>query len=1095
MPADSDQRVRAKSGRRIVGWLIKAAFFVAILWLGFILAEGVLRRVAIAQIAELTNTQVRTDSVNLSTDGSILIKNLAISPRQESGYDDTILKAGTAYARFGIGSLLLLRPRLKEIRVKDFVFNAQHDLDTDRWNVGTLRIRAPKGTSGKMPLLQLEGGTLQYSKILKGQTKIVAEVPLHARFGFDEKTQDGYRFEITTAEWKHFAKSVMRGFWEPGTITIAGGISSADVPTLEMAWIIDVFAAELTYDESNNYSLKLNIRNLVNRYRSSGDASVFGESLFLKRFGAITALQRFFSRYRPQGNVDIDFEASGNLKQLAASGFRGKVYCRGISICDRNFPYVVDQIAGEVDFTEKSVSLNNLRGDHGDVRLFFNGWSRDFGPNGQYQIQITSDNMALDNELYKALGPKRKKLWSAFSPSGVAAIHYCLTRQPQVGKQGTLAVELLGVEAEYREFPYPLENLTGTLLLDADSITAWDVVSRLNEQKITLNGKVTGCGGDRPICDILIEAENVPLDSTLAAALPARQRRFYDYFGIAGLADAQIRVFTPQQNGSPASFAADVYFKETTLRAKQSQLTVSDISGQARFEPDSISIENFEGKFGSGSVSLTGRIWLPEKAEQLRYHLAVQARDGELNDNLFSLLPTSLKTVMSGLQPKGTMSYRVDINGGGTDDDPDYKVVVDCFGGSINFGAFPYPLKDVRGGLTITRDCVTLDDITATAADNIQITPNTSAVKISGQITLANNAFSRGRLQLSATDIFFDERLGIALPEALRTYYRKLSPTGRFDLNFENIGIAETVNGAKSIDFAGTLRFKDCNFNVSPAITEFNGLLTTKGLFNTGDGFHRGQAALIADKLRIKGKSLSELVADIYYDDSRRKWLTRKLVADCYDGRLTGRFELKRPTDKALEYLLEAGFEHIDLRRFLQDGGPKEAFGRGDTRGKMCGSLCVTGRSGDNHSRFGRCRLQITDMQVGKLSPLAKLLEVLKLTEPRDYAFDRMLVDSYINHNSLFFEHVDLSGESLAFTGCGWMNLQNDNINLALTARGPRLATAEPTLWGSLTEGLGGAVVRMDVTGSFYDPQVTTTALPVIKDALGIWGTKPTEPD
>jgi hypothetical protein len=130
-------------------------------------------------------------------------------------------------------------------------------------------------------------------------------------------------------------------------------------------------------------------------------------------------------------------------------------------------------------------------------------------------------------------------------------------------------------------------------------------------------------------------------------------------------------------------------------------------------------------------------------------------------------------------------------------------------------------------------------------------------------------------------------------------------------------------------------------------------------------------------------------------------------------------------------------------------------------------------------------------MEVGKLSPLAKILQVLQLSGPENYAFDRMYVDSYIQRNSLFVRKLDLSGRNIAFYGSGSMDLKSRNVNMALTSRGKRLATDDPSLLQSLTEGLGQAVVRMDVTGDLYDPKVTTKTLPVIEQTLQIFGTKP----
>jgi hypothetical protein len=68
------------------------------------------------------------------------------------------------------------------------------------------------------------------------------------------------------------------------------------------------------------------------------------------------------------------------------------------------------------------------------------------------------------------------------------------------------------------------------------------------------------------------------------------------------------------------------------------------------------------------------------------------------------------------------------------------------------------------------------------------------------------------------------------------------------------------------------------------------------------------------------------------------------------------------------------------------------------------------------------------------------------------------------------------------------MDLPTEEINLMLTSRGQRGAATGPSVLQSLTEGLGGAVVRMEVTGTASNPRVQTKALPVIEDSLRILG-------
>jgi hypothetical protein len=1038
MPVNPKKSAKVENSKGIFYlWPVKGLILVFCLWFAFILTGRVLCKIALDQIAELTNTKITTESVDFSINGSVFIRKLIIRPEQQKKkYDNTILKAETVYARFGIGSLLLLHPQLERISVKDFLFDAQHDLDTDQWNIATFRIKPPKGAIEKIPIIRLKRGTLRYSEVSNGRFKAIAAVPIDVGFAPARKTQNGYSFNIITAERADRSKSVLTGFWRPGRITITGRISSADIPAFEKAWTISALNAQLDYDRSNTYSLKLKVEDLRSRHSFAGDAFTAGRQAFLGKPGPFTALQRFFNSYRPSGTVAIDLQAHGSLEQLSESTLVGKVYCKDISICCRSFPYVIEHLTGQIDLTERSAVLNNLCGRHGDTNVNLNGWSKDFGPDWKYQIQLTSDNMALDNDLYNALSVKREKAWSYFSPSGLVAIDYRLSRRSQTDEKETLLVKLLGVEAAYRQFPYPLKNLSGRLLFAHDSVTVSDVVSQVNDCKITLNGKITAYTTDQPICDISIKATDVPLDSTLISCLSDKKSDFYNRLNMSGLADADIKVFTPEpvaterpatarpafaetspvagQGFGPTSFIANVFLKKTSLswrllteKADDFPLVISDISAKTVITPDLIQIEDFAGRYNQALVSLTGRIWTGDETQKPRYCLLLNAEQVELNDGLISSMPQPIKKIVSELQPKGKVNLTVDLNKTGSGNYPDYKVTVDCPDNSINFELFTYPVKNITGRLTITKNIITLEDITATATDNALITSNlsgealaktdTSTVKINGRIMLADDAFS-DRLEISAGNIDFT-----------------------------------------------------------------------------------------ADNLRIKGKSLTGLKADTYYDPSRKSWITKNLIADCYGGKLAGKFELKRSDKADLEYLMEVGFDNIDLKQFLlgtnlEEEAPRNSY----TSGKMSGVLSVAGRAGESLPYVGRCRLLITDMQVGTLSPLAKPLYVLKLTEPKDFAFRQMLVDSYIKYNKLFLEQLDLSGKSLAFNGSGWIDLQSRNADLVLFARGRRLATAEPSIIQSLTEGLGRAVVRMEVAGDVYDPRVTTTPLPVIKEAVKI---------
>lgn len=1078
-----------KSKRR---WLLAGLIAVLCIALVFILSGWVLRQIAIGQIIELTGGRVKAESVDFNRDGSVLIKKLLIGPYRRAEYDDTILKAETVYARFGIGSLLLLRPRLKELSISDFVLDGQYDADTGRWNLAALRIEVPKGPRrGQMPDIRLERGELRYSMVSGGKVKVVAAAWVDGKLGSAAAERDGYSFAMSTDKKSGSGKSKLAGLWQPGKIKVAGDISSLAIPGFVSTCAIALVDAELVYDPNKNFSFKLMLKDLVSELTSSGPALVSKGPAFADKPGPFTALQKLFIRYQPYGRFDIGIKAWGNLGRIGKSTLVGEVHCKDVLSTDQNFLYPVENIVGRIDFTEDSAVLNDLLGRHGDVRMTFSGSTKGFGENWQYQIKVASDNMVLDEGLYSALNANQQEFWSSFSPSGRVVIDYRINRKSETDVKRILVVEPLGIEAKYVNFPYPLRNVRGKLSFVGDKIAFSDLVSEYGGRKITVNGEVTGQSAEQPKHDLIIIARDVPLDAELGAALPVKQRRLYNQFDMNGLGDAEVKVFTPEQGQELANFIADVTLKDTTLRSKELPLAISGISAKAVCTPDVVRIEDFNGQYGEGLVSVTGQIWPSEEANEPAYCLTLRAEEVELYDDLVDLLPTPVAKIVSELQPGGKISFSADLNKDSRVDCNNHGLTVECMGVTIYPKSFPYPLRDITGTLTIAPDSIKLKGITATTADSIRITPGTGTIRLDGEIELDDDGFSSGRFRLSASDVFFDKRLGIALPGDIGDLYSRLSPTGRFGLDFEKIEVSKAEDGKKQADFAGELTFKDCGFKTSPAISDLNAVLQVEGTYRTGDGFSKGRASLSADRLKIKGKSVTGLKAEIQYDPPQRRWWTENLVGGCYGGKVTGKFELRQPGEEALAYLLQVGFHNIDLRQFLSETNGKSRVLNGESyysSGKMNGSLSVSGKIGESSGQIGRCRLMIRDMEVGKLSPLAKLLYVLRLTEPKDFAFEQMFVDSYIKHGRLFFEKFDLSGKALAFSGSGSMDLRSQEVDLILTARGRRLADAEPSILQSLAEDLGGAVVRIEVTGNANDPQVEIRTLPLFRDSLRILG-------
>ena len=1078
----------SRTARRILRWSLASLVVLAAAYLAFLLLGRLACRAAIARLARLTNTAIDAGSIDFRPTGSVRITALDVRNPELPPDRSLVMQAAAVRAELDLRSLLLLKPRLKRIDVNDFTLNLEYDADTGRWNLPDIHLQPPSARKGKTPLIKLDHGTLRYVKSAAGHAKTNASLPISARFGLDTAIPGAYGFEIKTTP-NDLPPSRLTGAWKPGHISLAATIAPADIGEITMPWAIDALNAELTYEPNNDYSLTLAVKDLYTGSSPNLERAV-PAAPFLEKYAPFAALQRFFLRYGPRGLVDIDLEASGNLANLPDSRLSGQVHCKDIAICHDEFRYPIERLMGRIDFTQNRATFTNLHGQHGDVSLFFQGWSGDFGPDWKYNVRITSDNMTLDTDLYNALSAQQKKRWDALRPSGLAAVDYRIARRSRTDRHSSLTVELVDANALYEGFPYPLNNLTGTVSFQAGRTLFENILAKSGPSKITLNGAVETADADHAKYNFSIDVNNIPLDPTLSAALPQKQRDLYDRLSLAGLADGHIDIKRTAPTSQNPAFNADLSFKNASIKSDRLGLPISDVSASAVFTPDSIHIKSLAGRCGAANLSLQGRMRPDEKALESGYDLSLRLEGASLDDDLFALLPEHLQKIVRPLKPAGNVNLAAEMSKAGPADDEDYNLTVECLGDTLTLSQLPYPVENVTGNVLITPAAITLKNLSASPGENLWIEANNAAIKLDGRIETPGGTFGSAVLRLSARDIFFDERLAKVLPERVRDFYKTLEPLGRIDLNLDTVTITPGDNGRKSVAMQGEIKFRNCSLKLADAYAEWDAVIDTNALYDTAAGLQNCRADLDAERLSIQGRTFTELTANIDYDSNRRLWTTENLAADCYRGRLAGKFQLNQPADAPMNFLLQTGFTRIDLADFLADARLEPGDKPDDTSGTLSGTLSLAATLGDVASRIGQCRFVVTDMRVGKLSPLTKVLQVFQLTEPTDFAFDQMLVDSYIRRQHLLVRKLDLAGKSLAFHGSGLVDLDKRNVDLTLTARGKRLATAGPSVLESLTEGLGQAVVRLEVTGDLDDPHVKTIAFPLISGSLGTLGPK-----
>jgi len=1050
-----------------------------------------LPQAALSEVERLTHTRLACRSFQVHANGLVTIENLTIRPRDPGAYNDSLLEAREVEARFSLWSLLLLRPRLKELTIRDFVLQALLDQDTGRWNIETITLAIPKGHGRGMPDIHLIGGTLKYVKCSGGREDVVAAIPIDASFALNRRTARGYEFEVTTEEAQPGVGSVvLTGFWKPGQVVITGGIKSKIQPAAETAFAVQDMVVDLTYDPNEDYHLQVQVRDLFSS--RSLQADVFGliQPVFFGDSNPVVRVRRFFSRFEPSGKADIHLHAQGNLRRILRSRCQGTIDCKDAVIRDRRFPYGLEHVTGKIEFTEDSFQTQRLVGRHGDVEVRIDFWTKGLGPDWQYEVHVGSTHMPLDRDLFAALGPAQQRLWSAFDPNGSIAVQYQASRRSSHEERESLLVKPLAVSAAYEQFPYPLRNLTGDLLFDEDRVVLSNLVSDTNTTKILLDGTVGQVDSSSPDFDLAIQAQDVPLDETLAHSLGSSRRALYDPLQMSGRVDAAIKVFTNpgELTHGGVGFRAEVALKDASLRVCNGQVQLDHANGHAVLTPTSVALKDLDGLYGQAQVRLSGTVCQGIGSPVVGYHWSVQGRQMSLSD-LVAALPPACQEAVGRFHPTGPVDVNATLERSDPNDPLGYHVQVHCLNDRMVAESFPYPLQDVTGTVTVTNGRIVLDALTARPDAAVVASSQGGTFRATGQIDLSGQGFVGGNLNFSAENIELDAALAAAMPSPVAVWFRQLAPSGRFSLDCSRLRIAED-GGSLRTDVEARLCLDGCGLNLLGTAAACRGGLQISGVHHTGRGLSEGQVVADLDRITFKGKSATDVHAALRYDPTARAWRTEEMAGRFYEGQLVGRLEIgQRPGDD-VRCQIELGFANANLGTFLEDRAVPQP--EAHSTGTMAGQLSLVTSLNGPPDRIGQCQLHIRDMQVGRASVLSKVLAVLRLSEPSDYIFESLLVDSYIRQDRLLIEQFDMSGASTAFQGSGVLDLAKEDLNLTLTARSRRrLATAQPTALQSLTEGLGGAVVRIEITGPVSDPAINTRPLPVLEESLKLLGTPP----
>jgi hypothetical protein len=661
-------------------------------------------------------------------------------------------------------------------------------------------------------------------------------------------------------------------------------------------------------------------------------------------------------------------------------------------------------------------------------------------------------------------------------------------------------VYLLDGTAKMSVFPYPLEHVTGTLQIVDGAVDIRGVKMKRKGSELAVDGTVSwraGIGRDlapgehhgdlttvRP--ELKFTATNVPVDKDLLAALPAAQRNWLEKVGAAGKFDLSGRVAcepskTLASGSQEIIHEFDIALHDGSIWPVEGKYAVTNLNGNLHLYPSRMEIRSLTGKHGAGDLAVAGSVAWPGNRPALV--LDVKARNLELDQTLYHVLPEGARTSWDAIHPEGTVDADLAYHGGvalaneasastSPTTQPDalagLNLIVRPKKLAVTLKALPYRLDDVQGAMQLKDGKISLENITAKHGPS-------STLELSGTGWTSKTDWD---LKLKSGNLVVDEELKKAMPPAMAGMVNSMKLAGKLNVEFSKLlmrgssGAATQPAAGKApdqtpldVDFVTRITGANVSADLGVPLSDCNPAIELAGTVRNSKldalaGPVDAPAAIIA------GRPVKNLHLELFKPSGQDGLRVANLRAQMAGGEIAGQVDVVFPEHSPSKYVMNLVLKGADCRQLT---------GEKDIAGEMNASLALEGEFGNPNNRRGRGDVAVSGKTLYKMPLVLGLLQVTNLSLPLSSPFNEGSARYNVVGQKVMFESIEVRAKDLLISGSGQLDFGTKKVNLTFTTDNPNWPKV-PIL-GDLVQTAKQELLQIHVKGTLQEPKVSASAM------------------
>ncbi len=788
-----------------------------------------------------------------------------------------------------------------------------------------------------------------------------------------------------------------------------------------------------------------------------------------------------------QGRLDLQWRASGSMASLDAAAFDVTGRLESGRFEHPSLPVAVSDVTATFKADRSGVHCDRLEAHSGSTLLRGTGRLAGWSADADFDLSLEAERLIVGRHWEGLLPEPLAAQWSRLLPAGEVDVTARLARRGGAIVPD-IAVRCRNVSLTYYRFPYRLDRTVGTVTFK-DGTLAMHLTGQAGGHPVQVEGNVArSSAGSTGFIEV--RGDRLQIDDALLAAMPARSADIVRTLRGSGTFDFVFRHDrSPELPGGHAN-SLGIRLAQCSLCYAGFPYPLTNVSGIIRMHRNRWTIQDVVGSNDTGLVRCSGTLE-PLGADDGELTLRLAGRDVVLEPELRDALPAGMRRIWNDVDPRGNAEFTATVRHRVKARRTDVELSATPQGDSVSIEPswFPYRLERLRGRLAWKDGQLRFEGVRGAHDRTTVATEGTCRFTPDGGWRVS---FER----LTADRFRADHDVLQALPPGLRQAVSSvdlrglLSLSGSLDI-YSTAAVAMVRPDGQTVLTPGPaaaawdmhLDVEQASLDVGVPIDHVHGGIRLRGQSDGRSWQTIGDVAI--DSAICRGMQLTAVQGPLAMDPGGVRFgsaagppgeTARRLSARVAGGTLLldGSVAAAEPGG----FTLTAAIGDADLQRLAGDvTGATNRY-----RGRVFGSVEVSGSRAGRHSLVGRGQVRLRDADIYELSVVVALLKILRVKAPDRKAFSSSVVDFRIEGPRAYLDNIELSGDAISLVGAGEIDFDS-NVNLTFRSIMGDSESQLPAM-KRLLGGASGQFLLVHVDGTLADPVPTTEAFPTLAAAL-----------